>query len=128
MTSSSSSFVSMMTRLFYLYNVAIIYFELHIAYGLGASIKSAFTFNLPYLQLQIIAVFSIICAMILFATLLFIINVAEYKRTIIATNDALIADLKAQVLQLNLQLADKNDDVDRLKHVITNMINNNKVQ
>lgn len=124
----------------------MVYIDIHIiAYLLGVSvdvvttfinneaailIKNAFTFHLTYLQLQVIALFAIICAMLLFATLLFVVNVSEHKRKIIATDEALIADLKAQVsqLQLELDLANKNDDIDRLTHVIANMEINNKLQ
>jgi hypothetical protein len=130
----------------FIYKVSMVYIDIHIiAYLLGVSvdvvttfinneaailIKNAFTFHLTYLQLQVIALFAIICAMLLFATLLFVVNVSEHKRKIIATDEALIADLKAQVsqLQLELDLANKNDDIDRLTHVIANMEINNKLQ
>lgn len=147
--STSSFFASSMTR--FIANVVIVYIDLHIlAYLFGMHvntvtsfiknetanfirhvpdfIRSTPVFNLTYFQLQIIAVFSIICAMMLYATLLFIINVVEHKRKHLVTKDAFIAGLSAQVSQLHLEMADKNDDIDRLKHVIANMINNNKIE
>ena len=147
--SSSSSFASSIAR--FIANVAIVYIDLHvIAYLVGIPmptvttfiknetipfikpvsdfIKSTFIFNLTYLQLQIIALFAIICAMMLYATLLFVVNVVEHKRKHIVTKEALIAGLSAQVSQLHLEMADKNDDIDRLKHVIANMIKNNKIE
>jgi len=124
--------------------VAIVYIDLHIlAYLMGISIptvtsviknetiafiKHLTTIQLTYLQIQIVGVFAIICAMILFTTLLFVVNVEEHKRKHVVTKDALIAGLKSQVSQLHLDMADKNDDIDRLKHVIANMINNNKIE
>jgi hypothetical protein len=132
-------------------NVALVYIDLHILaylFGLHVStvssviknnmvicmqhvtdvIKSAATIQLTYFQIQVVAVFAIICAMMLFATLLFVINVADHKNENVVTKDALIAGLSAQVSQLHLDMADKNDDIDRLKHVIANMLNNNKVE
>jgi hypothetical protein len=91
-------------------------------------IKSASTIHLTYFQIQVVAVFAIICAMMLFATLLFVVNVADHKHNTIVTKEELIVDLRTQILQLNLHMADKNDDIDRLKHVIANMLNNNKVE
>jgi hypothetical protein len=139
---SSSSFVSKMAR--FVSNVAIVYIDLHIlAYLFGipmptvtSFIKNETTnfiqhvtdFQLTYLQIQIIAVFAIICAMMLFATLLFVINVSDHKHKEIVTKEELIADLHAQLSQMQLDLADKNDDIDRLKHVIANMIKNNKIE
>lgn len=141
-TSSSSSFVSSMAR--FIANVAIVYIDLHVLawlFGLHIStvtsviknetiafIKPLTAVQLTYFQLQVITVFAIICAMMLFATLLFVINVSDHKHTAIVTKDALIADLHAQISQLHLDMADKNDDIDRLKHVIANMINNNKIE
>jgi len=149
MSSSSSSLVSRMAR--FIANVALVYIDLHILaylFGLHVStvssviknnmvicmqhvtdvIKSAATIQLTYFQIQVVAVFAIICAMMLFATLLFVINVADHKNENVVTKDALIAGLSAQVSQLHLEMADKNDDIDRLKHVIANMINNNKIE
>jgi hypothetical protein len=149
MSSSSSSLVSRMAR--FIANVALVYIDLHILaylFGLHVStvssviknnmvicmqhvtdvIKSAATIQLTYFQIQVVAVFAIICAMMLFATLLFVINVADHKNENVVTKDALIAGLSAQVSQLHLDMADKNDDIDRLKHVIANMLNNNKVE
>jgi hypothetical protein len=148
MSSSSSSFVSRMAR--FIANVALVYIDLHvIAYLVGIPIPTVTSviknettnfmqhvtnfihhvsaIQLTYFQIQVVAVFAIICAMMLFATLLFVINVADHKNAHVVTKDALIAGLKAQVSQLHLDMADKNDDIDRLKHVIENMINNNKV-
>jgi hypothetical protein len=148
-SSSSSSLVSSIAR--FIANVAIVYIDLHILawlFGLHVNtvtsvIKNEFVifikhvsdfiritsvFNLTYLQIQIVGVFAIICAMMLFTTLLFVVNVEEHKRKHVVTKDALIAGLKAQVSQLHLDMADKNDDIDRLKHVIANMINNNKIE
>lgn len=149
MSSSSSSLVSRMAR--FIANVALVYIDLHILaylFGLHVNtvssviknnmvicmqhvtdfIKSASTIHLTYFQIQVVAVFAIICAMMLFATLLFVINVADHKNENVVTKDALIAGLSAQVSQLHLEMADKNDDIDRLKHVIANMINNNKIE
>jgi len=141
-SSSSSFFTSSIAR--FIANVAIVYIDLHIlAYLMGISIptvtsviknetiafiKHLTTIQLTYLQIQIVGVFAIICAMILFTTLLFVVNVEEHKRKHVVTKDALIAGLKSQVSQLHLDMADKNDDIDRLKHVIANMINNNKIE
>ena len=148
-SSSSSSLALRMVR--FISNVAFVYIDLHIIawlFGIPMSqastfvknetanlikhladfIRSTFIFNLTYLQLQIIAVFAIICAMMLYATLLFVVNLVEVKRKYVVTKEALIAGLSAQVSQLHLDLADKNDDIDRLKHVIANMINNNKIE
>ena len=124
-------------------NVVIVYIDLHIlAYLFGlhittvtsviknetiAFIKPLTAVQMTYLQVQVIAVFAIICAMMLFATLLFIINVSDHKHKAIVTKDELIADLHAQLSQMQLDMADKNDDIDQLKHVISNMINNNKI-
>jgi hypothetical protein len=140
-SSSSSSLALRMVR--FISNVAFVYIDLHIiAYLFGIPMSTARTFikdetvnfiqktsafQLSYLQIQVIAVFAIICAMLLFATLLFVINVSEYKNNNLVTKDALIAGLKAQVSVLHLEMADKNDDIDRLKHVIANMIKNNKI-
>lgn len=146
---SSSSFVSKMAR--FVSNVAIVYIDLHIlAYLFGIPmptvtsfiknetinfiqhvtdfIRNTSVFNLTYIQVQIIAVFAIICAMMLFATLLFVINVADNKHNTIVTKEELIVDLRTQILQLNLHMADKNEDIERLKHVIANMIKNNKIE
>ena len=148
-SSSSSSLALRMVR--FISNVAFVYIDLHIIawlFGIPMStatsfiknettnfinsatdfIRSAFTFNLSYLQLQVIAVFAIICAMLLFATLLFVINVSEYKNKHLVTKEAMIAGLSAQVSRLQLDLADKNDDIDRLKYIIANMIKNNKIE
>lgn len=141
-TMSSSSFVSKIAR--FIGNVALVYIDLHILawlFGLNITtvtsviknetanfIKPLTAVQMTYLQLQVIAVFAIICAMLLFATLLFVINVSEYKNKHLVTKEAMIAGLSAQVSRLHLEMADKNDDIDRLKHVIANMINNNKIE
>lgn len=138
---SSSSFASSIAR--FIANVAIVYIDLHIlAYLFGipmptvttviknetiAFIKPLTAVQLTYFQIQVVAVFAIICAMMLFATLLFVINVSDHKNKHVVTKDALIADLHAQLSQMQLDLSDKNDDIDRLKYIIANMINNNKV-
>ena len=140
-SSSSSSLALRMVR--FISNVVIVYIDLHIlAYLFGlhittvtsviknetiAFIKPLTAVQMTYLQVQVIAVFAIICAMMLFATLLFIINVSDHKHKAIVTKDELIADLHAQLSQMQLDMADKNDDIDQLKHVISNMINNNKI-
>lgn len=142
MSSSSSSFVSKMAR--FVSNVAIVYIDLHVLawlFGLHIStvtsviknetiafIKSLTAVQMTYFQIQVVAVFAIICAMMLFATLLFVINVSDHKHKAIVTKEELIADLHAQLSQMQLDLADKNDDIDRLKHVIANMIKNNKIE
>jgi len=141
-SSSSSSFVSSIAR--FIGNVVLVYIDLHVLawlFGLNittvttviknetiAFIKPLTAVQLTYFQIQVVAVFAIICAMMLFATLLFVINVSDHKNEHVVTKDALIAGLKAQVSRLHLDMADKNDDIDRLKHVIANMINNNKVE
>ena len=140
-SSSSSFFASKMAR--FIANVVLVYIDLHILaylFGIPMSkastfiknetanlIKKSIAFHLSYLQLQVIAVFAIICAMMLFATLLFVINVSDHKHKAIVTKDVLIADLSAQLSQMQLDMADKNDDIDRLKYVIANMIKNNKI-
>ena len=141
-SSSSSSLALRMVR--FIANVVLVYIDLHIlAYLFGlhittvtsviknetiAFIKPLTAVQMTYLQVQVIAVFAIICAMMLFATLLFVINVSDHKNEHVVTKDALIAGLKAQVSRLNLEMADKNDDIDRLKYVIANMIKNNKIE
>ncbi len=141
-SSSSSSLALRMVR--FIANVAFVYIDLHIIaylFGIPMSTATSFikdetvnfiqktsAFQLTYLQIQVIAVFAIICAMLLFVTLLFVLNVEEHKRKHVVTKEALIAGLSAQVSQLHLEMADKNDDIDRLKHVIANMINNNKIE
>ena len=141
-SSSSSFFASKMAR--FIANVVLVYIDLHIlAYLFGlhittvtsviknetiAFIKPLTAVQMTYLQVQVIAVFAIICAMMLFATLLFVINVSDHKHKAIVTKDVLIADLSAQLSQMQLDMADKNDDIDRLKYVIANMIKNNKIE